>query len=61
VFGQVKASRFEVDPIKARDLANDFDCIRAQTGASNAANITSAVLIIQPRHAGAVIPSPLID
>jgi hypothetical protein len=52
---------FEIDPIRALDLANDFDCIRAQTGASNAANITSAVLIIQPRHAGVVIPSPLVD
>ena len=52
---------FEIDPIRALDLANDFDCIRAQTGASNAANITSAFLVIQPRHAGSTIPSPLID
>jgi len=52
---------FELDPIKALDTANDFDVIRAQTGASNAANISSAFLVIQPRHAGATLPNVLVD
>ena len=52
---------FELDPTKAFDVANDFDCIRATTGASNAANITSAFLVVQPKHAGATVPSPLTD
>jgi hypothetical protein len=52
---------FEIDMPKVMDVDGGFDCIRITTGASNAANITSALLIGQPRHAGATIPSPLID
>jgi len=52
---------FELDIEKVFDVANNFDCIAISTGASNAANITSALLIVQPKHAGAVIPGPLLD
>jgi hypothetical protein len=36
---------FEVNP-DYLDVANGFDCIRVQTGASNAANITEASYIL---------------
>ena len=52
---------FELDPAKVFDVANGFDCIAVSTGASNAANITSARLWIQQRHAGAAVPNPLVD
>jgi hypothetical protein len=52
---------FEIDPTKVLDVANDFDCVRITTGASNAANITSAFLLVQNRHSGATVPSPLAD
>lgn len=52
---------FELDLAKVLDQANNFDCIAVSTGASNAANITSARLWIQPRHQGATVPSPLTD
>ena len=42
---------FEIDPAQL-DLANGFDCIGLTTGASNAANITSALVLIQPNYAG---------
>jgi hypothetical protein len=44
---KVKYVRFDIDPSKL-DLANGFDCISVSTGASNAANITSATLVIGP-------------
>ncbi len=52
---------FEIDPAKAFDVANDFDCLRVTTGASNVANITSAFLLVQSKHSGATVPSPLTD
>lgn len=52
---------FEIDPAKVLDLANGFDCIAVSTGASSAANITSARLWIHNRYAGATVPSPLTD
>lgn len=52
---------FEIDPTKCMDIANDFDCIRIATGASNVANITSAFLIVAPRHRGATTSSVLVD
>lgn len=52
---------FEIDLTKVLDVANDFDCLRVTTGASNAANITSALLIVENRHSGATVPSPLAD
>jgi hypothetical protein len=52
---------FELSPEDVLDVANDFDCVRVSTGPSNAANITSALLVILPRHGGATVPSPLVD
>lgn len=43
---------FQIEPAKL-DQAGGFDCIRAVTGASNAANITSAMVIVQPSYPGA--------
>lgn len=39
---------FEIDPIESMDMTNNFNHIAIQTGASNAANITSALLVIMP-------------
>lgn len=47
---------FEIDPT-ALDVANGFDCIAVTTGASNAANITSAVLLIDNKYAEASPPT----
>jgi hypothetical protein len=52
---------FEIDPTKTLDVTNDFDAIRLSTGASNVANITSAFLIMAPKHRGATTPSVLVD
>lgn len=52
---------FEIDCNKVLDQANNFDCIGVSTGASNAANITSAMLWIDAKHDGATVPSPLTD
>lgn len=52
---------FELDLTKVLDVANNFDCIAVSTGASAAANITSAFLLVQPRHQGATVASPLTD
>jgi hypothetical protein len=45
-----KTIRFVVDPATL-DLAGGFDCLRVTTGASNAANITSARVILTPTYA----------
>jgi len=42
---------FEIDPANL-DVANGFDCIGLTTGASDVANITSALLWVQPAYAG---------
>lgn len=42
---------FQIDPASL-DLANNFDCITVKTGASNVANITSALYLVRPRYAG---------
>lgn len=47
---------FEIDPILL-DVANGFSYIALQTGASNAANITSAQLFILERYQQATPPS----
>lgn len=52
---------FELDPTKVFDQANGFDCIAVSTGASNAANITSARLWIQHGYQGDGLPNPLVD
>lgn len=52
---------FEIQP-NALDLANGFDCIRVNTGASNVANLTSAMYVATPlRHAGNVPPSMIVN
>jgi hypothetical protein len=44
-----KTIRFVVDPATL-DLANGFDCLRVTTGASNAANITAARILVAPTY-----------
>jgi len=52
---------FEIDPASL-DSANGFDCIGLSTGASNAANITSALFILTPlRYPAALPPSAVVD
>jgi hypothetical protein len=51
----------EVDPATL-DVANGFDCIRANTGASNVANITQAAYELTPlRYPAATPPSAVVD
>jgi len=51
----------QIDPATL-DVANGFDCIRVQTGASNAANITEATYILTPlRYAGSPPPSAIAN
>jgi hypothetical protein len=45
-----KTIRFVI-PAATLDLAGGFDCLRLTTGPSNAANITSARVLLFPRHA----------
>lgn len=52
---------FELDPAKVLDVANGFDCIAISTGASAAANITSALLLVQHGHQGTTVFNPLAD
>ena len=51
---------FEIDPATL-DTANGFDCITVKTGASNAANITSAVYVLDSRYPSASPPSVIVD
>jgi hypothetical protein len=52
---------FEIDP-SALDIEGGFDCIRLTTGASNAANITSATILLAPLRFGqATPPSSRVD
>jgi hypothetical protein len=53
---------FEVGPY-CMDVAGGFDCVNVVTGASAAANITSAMLFItRPKYPGATAPiSPIAD
>lgn len=39
---------FEIDPAESMDVAGGFQHIAIQTGASNAANITAAELVVAP-------------
>src|SRR5512139_3479568 len=52
---------FEIDPAKCLDVAGGFDCIGVSTGASNAANITSALVVLYPGHKGATVINALAD
>lgn len=52
---------FQIDASQL-DLANNFDCIGISTGASNAANITSAVVYLTGvRDQSAAVPSAIVD
>jgi hypothetical protein len=48
---------FEIEPEACLDLANNFKTIAVQTGASNAANITSAKLFVLQAIQGASAPT----
>lgn len=53
---------FEITPEACLDVANGFDCIAPVTGASNAANITSAQIFVVPaRYQQATPPSSVVD
>ena len=55
---------FEIDPNKSltpHATAGVYDCVAISTGASNAANITSALLLVQMRHKGASVDNVLAD
>jgi hypothetical protein len=58
---KLKQVVFEIDPKACLDLAGGFDCIGVSTGASNAANITAAQLIIVNRYSMATPPSAVAD
>lgn len=58
---KVKQVVFEVAPETALDLANAFDCVTVKTGASNVANLTSAIAIIATRYPQATPPSAIVD
>jgi hypothetical protein len=45
---KTKLVMFEIDPIESMDINAGFNHIAVQTGASNAANVTSALLEITP-------------
>jgi hypothetical protein len=51
---------FEIDASKL-DVAGGFDCIRVNTGASNAANITQIMFYAVPRYPGDGGPSIIVD
>ena len=51
---------FQIDPATL-DLANGFDCITIKTGASNAANITSAQYMLVSRYPSATPPTAITD
>lgn len=44
---------FQIDPAECLDIANSFDCVGLTTGASNAANITSALLFVDEKYSDA--------
>jgi len=55
---------FEIDPNKSltpEHATGVYDCVAVSTGASAAANITSAMLWIQPKHQGTGITNVLAD
>lgn len=51
---------FEIQPEVALDLANGFNHIAVQTGASNAANITSAELVMWGKYQQATPPTSYV-
>jgi len=51
---------FQIDPADL-DIANGFDCICIKTGASNVANVTAAVIVLNDRYKQATPPSSILD
>lgn len=51
---------FQIDPATL-DVANGFDCIVVKTGASNAANITQAMYVLDERYQQATPPASITD
>lgn len=52
---------FEILPEQALDVANGFYTVALQTGASNAANITEAILVIAPAYEQATVPTVTVN
>ena len=57
---KIKWVVFEIDRTKL-DVDGGFDCVGISTGASNAANITSAFAVVVPNHAGDTAVSFIAD
>lgn len=55
-----KAVLFQIDTA-ALDVPGGFDCIAISTGASNAANITSAYAFLETRYGQVTPPTALVD
>ncbi|MEN6567193.1 MAG: hypothetical protein ABFC57_12935 [Veillonellales bacterium] len=55
-----KLVAFQINPTEL-DTANGYDCITVVTGASNAANITSAMFILDMKYQEATPPTAVID
>ena len=51
---------FQIDPALL-DVAGGFDCLGVSTGASNAANVTSALFLLESRYPAAAPPSAIVD
>jgi hypothetical protein len=58
---KTKVVLFEIVPEQVLDVANGFKTIAVQTGASNAANITTATIHVVGAVQGATIPSTLTN
>jgi hypothetical protein len=58
---QSKIVVFEISPQDCMDMVNGFNCIAIETGASNAANITSAQALPLHRYQQATPPSILSE
>ena len=52
---------FEITPESCMDTTNGFDCIAVSTGASNAANVTEAKLLVLGSIQGATLPNTYTD
>lgn len=55
-----KIVQFQIDPSQM-DVEGGFDCIAISTGASNAANITQAEIMLEMRYGGETPPSVIVD
>jgi hypothetical protein len=56
-----KIVMFEITPEQCMDIANGFDCVAVTTGASDAANISEASLLILGAFQQSAPPSPLAN